>query len=270
MFQSLHTLEDIPRALVLHAMPDGELRSAELALLRADGTLEGVASFGADSPLLPPTESVWSSGPRSRAARTGAPVVMEWGDGTPGAYVAVPVTCGTTTYGVISCWVNSAEEELVKDAGAALTFVARLLSTAMALAPELNQLQTDGRAQRQQPTLRAIPDLTPRQLDVLALMSERLTNAQVARRLKFSESTVRMETIAIYRALGVHARSDAVRLARELGLVPDEQAETVEVPRAHSDLGRAEAREAGTREDGGASAEGATNISQIARPPALP
>ncbi len=62
--------------------------------------------------------------------------------------------------------------------------------------------------------------LTRRQQQVLDLLEEGLTLHQIAGRIGFSESTVRMESLAIYRALDVHDRANAVAAARDLGLLP--------------------------------------------------
>jgi len=62
--------------------------------------------------------------------------------------------------------------------------------------------------------------LTARQQRVLELMAQGMTNGQIARALKFSESTVRQETMAIYRYLQVPGRVEAVDTAIERGLLP--------------------------------------------------
>jgi DNA-binding CsgD family transcriptional regulator len=61
--------------------------------------------------------------------------------------------------------------------------------------------------------------LTPRQLAILDLMAEGCTNPQIAGRIGFSVSTVRMESLRMYRALGVHDRTQAVVAGRALGLL---------------------------------------------------
>ncbi|MEY2965071.1 MAG: hypothetical protein RLZZ228_884 [Actinomycetota bacterium] len=63
-------------------------------------------------------------------------------------------------------------------------------------------------------------DLTSRQLRVLSLMAKGMTNGQIARVLAFSESTVRQETMAIYRILQVKGRAEAVDFGRTHGLIP--------------------------------------------------
>lgn len=63
------------------------------------------------------------------------------------------------------------------------------------------------------------PNLSERQLQTLQLIERNFTMRQIASRIGFSESTVRMESLAIYRALGVHDRREAVEVGRKLGLL---------------------------------------------------
>ena len=63
-------------------------------------------------------------------------------------------------------------------------------------------------------------ELTPRQLLILELVAQGLSNGQVAFRIGYSESTVRQETIAIYRALDVSGRHEAVAEARARHILP--------------------------------------------------
>jgi DNA-binding NarL/FixJ family response regulator len=66
----------------------------------------------------------------------------------------------------------------------------------------------------------AVGELTARQLRVLSLMAKGMTNGQIARVLAFSESTVRQETMAIYRTLQVKGRAEAIAFGRSHGLIP--------------------------------------------------
>ncbi len=65
------------------------------------------------------------------------------------------------------------------------------------------------------PARRALRDLglTPRQADVLQLLSQGATNAEIALALTVSEHTVRHHLEEIYRRLGVHSRLAAASLA---------------------------------------------------------
>jgi ATP/maltotriose-dependent transcriptional regulator MalT len=61
--------------------------------------------------------------------------------------------------------------------------------------------------------------LTPRQLEVLTLAADGLTDRQIAERLGISAATARTHMERIRSALRVDNRKDAVRVARELGLL---------------------------------------------------
>lgn len=62
--------------------------------------------------------------------------------------------------------------------------------------------------------------LTPRQLEVLALLCEGLPNKLIARRLDISSATVKIHVGHILRVLNVSSRLQAVIAARSLGLMP--------------------------------------------------
>ncbi len=62
-------------------------------------------------------------------------------------------------------------------------------------------------------------DLTAREVDVLALLADGLTNREIATRLFISEKTVSAHLGHIYGKLDVHSRVQAAARARSLGLV---------------------------------------------------
>ncbi len=61
--------------------------------------------------------------------------------------------------------------------------------------------------------------LTYREIDVLTLMAERLTDKEIAERLLLSPLTVKKYTQRIYRKLGVDNRRAAVAQAHRLSLI---------------------------------------------------
>lgn len=63
------------------------------------------------------------------------------------------------------------------------------------------------------------PPFTPRQYEVLDLLSQGLTNKAIGRRLKLSENTIRGHVQAILMALDVDNRAEAAFAARRRGLV---------------------------------------------------
>jgi len=62
--------------------------------------------------------------------------------------------------------------------------------------------------------------LTPRELEVLHLISQGLSNKDIAEKLVIALNTVKRHTSSIYSKLGVKSRTQAIARARELGLVP--------------------------------------------------
>ncbi|MDT4986950.1 MAG: hypothetical protein QOI74_1044, partial [Micromonosporaceae bacterium] len=62
--------------------------------------------------------------------------------------------------------------------------------------------------------------LTERQLDVLRLLGQNLTNAEIAERLVLSVRTVDAHVAAVFAKLGLHSRRDVAARAAELGVLP--------------------------------------------------
>ena len=69
----------------------------------------------------------------------------------------------------------------------------------------------------------AEPELTPRERDVLGLIGRGLRNADTARALGLTESTVASYIKSIYAKLGINSRAEAALLAVRLGLVAPEE-----------------------------------------------
>ncbi len=65
----------------------------------------------------------------------------------------------------------------------------------------------------------AMPVLSPRQLDVLALLAEGHANKEIRYRLDIAERTVRAHLTELFAALGVSTRVNAILRAREIGLI---------------------------------------------------
>jgi DNA-binding NarL/FixJ family response regulator len=64
----------------------------------------------------------------------------------------------------------------------------------------------------------AFPELTDREREILGLISQHLTNPQIAERLGLSQKTVRNHVSSIFTKLRVADRAQAIMLARESGM----------------------------------------------------
>jgi ATP/maltotriose-dependent transcriptional regulator MalT len=61
--------------------------------------------------------------------------------------------------------------------------------------------------------------LTARELEVLTLMAEPISLAEIADRLNISYATVKRYAINLYSKLGVHSRWEAVAVAAQSGIL---------------------------------------------------
>jgi LuxR family maltose regulon positive regulatory protein len=99
--------------------------------------------------------------------------------------------------------------------GIAPDYVQRLLAAFPIAEPE----QTDP-SKSQVPESELIEPLSEREIEVLQLIAEGLTNPDIAARLYLSLNTVKVHTRNIYGKLGVNNRTQAVARARSLGILP--------------------------------------------------
>jgi NarL family two-component system response regulator LiaR len=84
-----------------------------------------------------------------------------------------------------------------------------LVPTEAAAAPfTLNQVQLDALG------------ITPRELEILTLIAQGLSNREIAGRLFVSENTVKTHCSRAFDKLGARRRTQAVQLGKQLGLIP--------------------------------------------------
>jgi LuxR family maltose regulon positive regulatory protein len=95
-----------------------------------------------------------------------------------------------------------------------LRFVGRVLA---ALQPDTDSTSPDRPGGEKNSLL--IESLSPRELEILALMAERLSNKEIGSRLFIAPGTVKRHSENIYQKLAVHSRRDAVAKARGLGIL---------------------------------------------------
>jgi PAS domain S-box-containing protein len=69
------------------------------------------------------------------------------------------------------------------------------------------------------PARKDAPALTPRQLEILKLLSEGKSAREIGRELYLSQATVRNHIRALLQALGAHSQLEVLAKARELGLL---------------------------------------------------
>jgi DNA-binding CsgD family transcriptional regulator len=62
--------------------------------------------------------------------------------------------------------------------------------------------------------------ITPRELEVLELIAQGMSNREIAGKLFVSENTIKTHSSRVFDKLGARRRTQAVQLGKELGLLP--------------------------------------------------
>jgi len=250
------TIDQICQHLVLNLLNAHRARAAVVSLFGADGSLHAVGGFGMTPQALEPfkTLSLWDSSPMSDAVRTGEPVILDtaevveekypWLGNAENPYepMAVwPLSLPSQRVGAIQLIltqppnVEALKADMTGVAAVLALYLSLLTSVAAGTDRAASILERDDRAagypvatlslveglsDEPLPAKKPAPgSLTERQLRILSLMAKGLTNSQISKRVGFSESTVRQETMAIYRYFGVGGRREAVRLASMRGML---------------------------------------------------
>lgn len=120
-------------------------------------------------------------------------------------------------------WVNVSFLSVDSDEGPYIVHLLRdsqKTHETLELARGLIQLTSKDRA-GEEPAAggRDVPALTPRQLEVLRMLSQGNSAADIGRELYLSEKTVRNHISALLQALGAHSQLEALARAREVGLL---------------------------------------------------
>jgi DNA-binding CsgD family transcriptional regulator len=228
--RSLPTVDQIAEYLVLLLMPGRGVEAAVISLVQSDGSLEVRGRFGLAQEMLAPLDHAKLAAltPMTDALRlgeaqflpTGAAVSERYGALGEFAHLCVPtaawpLTLPSRRVGAVQLlFQEGADEERMRGALGGLTGAMSLFLSLRHDAPAAVP------AAPASPTAPAtIVDLTARQFRILQMMAEGMTNLKISNRIGFSESTVRQETMAVYRHFGVHDRREAVRVAASRGLI---------------------------------------------------
>lgn len=149
-------------------------------------------------------------------ALDGIEAIRRLREADPSAQVVV-LTAFDTDERIVGAIQAGAQGYLLKGAPRAEIFAAiRTVSSGGALIPPViaSKLLRQVRAAEQ-------PDaLTAREREVLALVAAGLANGEIAERLSIRERTAKFHVSSILSKLGAKNRTQAVRLARERGLIP--------------------------------------------------
>ena len=199
--------------------PTAAVRAGLAALLQGDASLlvarqaAGLAGIsGGDEP--PPDVLIYFPGedPGGLSQERGA---VLGGDGTAYPTAILVVTDDPQTYAAIRASASTVTGALLPDAAAEeLQAAVRALAEGLAVgSPYLLEKSFEPALPAANPAgLEDYAALTPRELEILQLLSRGLANKQIADALKISPHTVKFHIGSIYQKMGATNRAEAVRL----------------------------------------------------------
>jgi DNA-binding CsgD family transcriptional regulator len=215
LLASASSATDLCRKLVHSDLTNESTTGASIFSIDQQAHFHLVGSYGKGLPVS--GVSVWDEHPFGTAARSSKlhNATAQAIDGSDVEAYCIPLTKGSDPIGIL-CLTLSAGAKLNVISPEALSVVSKITGIWL----DSLGVNSGSLGRGSQSTSAPSPEsLTERQLNVLRLMAEGKTNNQIAQDLILSESTIRQETVKIYRALGVHARSEAGKRAKHLGII---------------------------------------------------
>lgn len=204
---------DVCKAIAHSDFVHDSTRGVEIFYLDAASNLKSVAKYGLEVNGNHEL-SAWDDSPLSEAIREKRMVVLESSSpsGTT-TTVAVPFISNGVPTGLLALRAENAGETPI--------FPESVVETLGKLGAFYLETLDFGRITNGTGPIVVNPgDLSSRQLTILGHIEDGLVNLEIAKILMLSESTIRQETVKIYKALGVGNRQEAVKKARALGLLP--------------------------------------------------
>jgi DNA-binding CsgD family transcriptional regulator len=230
---SAKRVSSLARTLAKDVASDVGVHKVVIAALAAESRLRPTSVYGHDEVELLTWAEEILAGDDSLALgiRSGMLAVYpESEDASAHARFLFPIRSGNEFVGALLCEAGPARREGdIASVAAPFVIVSKLLGLVtratwdgIGLKMATGATSRNGGDRRQgayRDNVDAQDTLTDRQMRILRLMADGLTNAQIAERISFSESTVRLETLAIFRHFDVHSRRDAAEAARLQGML---------------------------------------------------
>lgn len=213
LFASSRSLQDLCKQVVHTDAASGECRGAHVYALNHKSNLVPIAGYGID--FAPANEELtsWGEDELSSSIREKKCVFTSEGRyRKESPILALPLLKDSTPMGCMVLVMREGTEgsPLPDSIFSSISKLGAYFLETHAALPSLANGRPSG----------SVDDLTTRQVTIIGLIGQGMTNAEIAREILLSESTVRQETIRIYRSLGVGNRQDALLKARALGLLP--------------------------------------------------
>ncbi len=214
MCATSQTATELARRLVHSEVVGKDAIGSIFYLTTQTGDLDPLGSFG-KTPVLGDDLSIWADNPVAKTVSDLKPhsELMEVTGGQQALVACIPILKGSDPIGVGVIVRREAGTPLAsKLSPNAIRSIANtygIWMDALGVKPRGTSPTHIGTSQE---------DLTSRQLEVLKEMAKGRPRSD-CRDMILSESSIRQETVRIYRALGVGTRAEAARKALNLGLI---------------------------------------------------
>ena len=204
---------DLCRQIVHAGFAEGMARGCALYYLDNKSSIKPIASYGQVIEIYEDL-SAWDESPLSEAVREKTAVTgVISSEGREFCVLAIALASNGVPHGLVALVIDDLNFQV--DLSEELTTVISKLG-----AFYLESLDFGNISNGKFSSIANPDELTSRQLTILGHIEQGLVNLEIAKLLMLSESTIRQETVRIYRALGVGNRQEAVKKAKSLGILP--------------------------------------------------
>jgi len=207
---SSDSYEQLCQRIVHEEITQGLISGAHLYSVDSNLDMELQISHGKTTDQVQPVVSAWGDSPLSKCI---VGKRMQFEAGKAESHLALPLAKASVPVGALLLVMGpEMGTPPISDP------VAQLLSQLGAFFVEVRprysiQTRANGNGHH------TPQQLTTRQIQIVQLIGASLTNGQIGKELSLSESTIRQETIKIYKSMGVSGRGEAVAAAKKMGLV---------------------------------------------------
>jgi len=214
IFGGAKTLEDVCRSIVQSDEFRGKLYGTQIHSLTNRGTLVSAASFGMEGVPAHEKLTLFDEHPIAEAPRERTVTVVPHPDSNDFDLWTMPILKDELTAGTL-CSVSKKGSEIEAFSQNEMTAIGNMayLFLSASGVPEIVKDRE----------VAATGQLTDRQFEILLYMSKGKTNQEIADILILSESSIKQESVKIFRALGVANRQDAVKRAKASGMIPEQE-----------------------------------------------
>jgi len=218
--------QDLCRRIAHAEFMDGFCHGVAVYLLDQRSYLVEVASYGKSQEFTQVDISAWDDSIMSKAIRARKIVIEESDSAT---LFALPIELAGMTTGAFLFTLSKEVPSPIfsKETTSMLSSLGGLFMDSKGLSLKATPVS---QMANQDDEFVPVQELTTRQVQIIHFMADGLTNAEIAKLVLLSESTVRQETIRIFRILKCHTRSEAIVKARASGIIAKVQKFTESTP----------------------------------------